>query len=160
MKGKNKAKEKPKEFDRWSLIGILARILVGVVFTLSGFQKAVGAPQEFAAIVETYQFLPSELILPFATFVPWVELILGLFLITGFFTQGAAKGLGIILACFIIALLSVMVRGVSLDNCGCFGSWLSLTPWQASGLDAFLLFFTYLAFRYGRDSFSLDRWVG
>jgi len=79
--------------DKWNVIGFFARIIVGVVFAVSGFQKAVAAPQEFAAVIETYQFLPIRWVLPFATVIPWGEVLLGLCLIAGYLTRITASGL-------------------------------------------------------------------
>jgi len=141
------------------MIGFLARIMVGIVFALSGFRKAVAAPQEFAAVVETYQILPSGWVLSFAAVMPWMEILLGLCLIAGYRTRAAAGGLGALLVTFMLALLFALGRGIPLENCGCFGSWISLTPWQALGVDVFLLTLAWMAFRRGRHIFSMDQWV-
>jgi len=143
----------------WPVAGLLARVILGIVFAASGLQKAAAPPQEFAAVVDTYRILSSDLVLPFAAGVPWAELIMGLFLLAGNMTRFAAASIGIMLLSFILAILSALVRNIPLENCGCFGSMIELTPLQALGLDAVLLMLAVVAFRHGKALFSMDRWV-
>ena len=98
------------------MIGAAARILVGLVFIASGFSKAVAPPQEFAAVMEAYYILSRESLMPLATFLPWAELIIGVFLVAGYLTRFSAACAMVMLAGFFTAILSTQLRGVPLAH--------------------------------------------
>ncbi|HLA49754.1 MAG TPA: MauE/DoxX family redox-associated membrane protein, partial [Thermodesulfovibrionia bacterium] len=63
----------------------------------------------------------SEAVIPFmALYLPWLEFILGLFLILGLLYRASAFLLACLNTMFAIAILTVVVRGMEID-CGCFG---------------------------------------
>jgi uncharacterized membrane protein YkgB len=68
-----------------------------------------------------YRLLPEPLLVPAAYFLPWLELLAGLGLITGLSRRGAALWVNLLLLLFISALASTLIRGLSVD-CGCFGT--------------------------------------
>ncbi|MBK7574752.1 MAG: hypothetical protein IPI26_05700 [Elusimicrobia bacterium] len=55
----------------------------GAVLVFSGFLKAIRPPEEFAALLSDYWILPPALLVPLARGVPWVEMWVGLCLLTG-----------------------------------------------------------------------------
>ena len=57
------------------------------------------------------------------------------------------------------ALGSTLVRGIPLENCGCFGGGIHLTAAQAMGLDSILLCLAYCAYRFGSSYAPLDAWI-
>lgn len=139
--------------------GLGARLFLGGLLAFSGFLKAASPAEEFAAVVENYRLLPVSFVLVFASVMPWVELLLGLFLFFGNFTSYASLGAAAMLFSFITALVWASLTGAPMDKCGCFGSMVSLTPLQAVALDCFLLFLAYLSFRHGSRLFSADSWL-
>ena len=139
--------------------GLAARLIVGAVFLIAGAQKAAGPVEEFAVVISGYGILPPDMTTGAAAVIPWLEVFFGLSLAAGYFTRQAAATLGALSASFILALLSVKLRGYDLPNCGCFGGGIHLTMWQAMALDAALLGGASAAFKAGKERLSLDRWA-
>src|SRR3989339_11287 len=104
------------------VLGLAARLIIGGVFLYSGFLKLTAPPEEFAAAIEAYRIIPPSMAIWAAHAVSWSELYLGMFLVAGFFTKLCSMALGSMLAVFIFALASTLLRNIKLLDCGCFGS--------------------------------------
>ena len=135
--------------SRWEKAGAAARTIVGAVLIASSLSKLLGAPEDFAAVIENYRLLPLKHLLFFAKTLPVLEFALGLTMITGFYARTASAAAGGFLLMFIGALGSTILRGIEIENCGCFGGGIHLTPPQAIGLDSLLLCLSYLGYRFG-----------
>ncbi len=110
----------PKTQGRLSLLGVPIRLYLGGVFLVACLFK-IHDPYTFALSVATYQILPLELVNPLALVLPWVELIVGLSYLLGFWTkQSALLILGMMLM-FLTALLIALNKDLQL-SCGCFAS--------------------------------------
>ena len=100
-------------------IGLLARLILGVVLVVAGALK-VTSPTASARAVRAFQVLPYD----FAGYVgyalPVVEIVVGLLLVAGFLTRASAAVGGLLMLAFMIGITSAWVRGLSID-CGCFG---------------------------------------
>ena len=140
-------------------IGLVARVLVGAVLVYAGATKAAGPSEEFAIVIGSYDFLPREMVLTAATFLPWIELLVGWALIFGLKLRAAAAGAGAIFASFLLALASVQLKGIALPNCGCFGDAIHFTPLQALLFDAVLAGLCWLAWKSAPARLSLDSWA-
>lgn len=97
---------------------IAARIVLGAIFMYASFDKMAN-PQAFADIIDNYKMLPVQLVNPLAIFLPWLEFLTGLFLVTGKWVQGSLLIYTTLLVIFIIALGQALVRGLDI-SCGCF----------------------------------------
>lgn len=139
-------------------LAVGARVLVGLVFTYSGFIKAIEPPQEFAAVLEAYYLLPEAWLMPAATILPWLQLLCGVFLAAGYLSRTAAAAAAAMLAVFIFALISTKYKGIELADCGCFGS-LRLPPIVTAALDAVLLALAAFVYRFRGGPWSLDGWI-
>lgn len=122
----------------------ICRIVVGVIFILSGFVKLVD-PIGFSYKLEEY-FSPEvfdvpflyDLALPMATLFCALEIMLGIFLLLGIFKKFTTWCLlGLILFFTFLTFYSAYFNKVT--DCGCFGDALKLTPWQSFYKDLFLL---------------------
>ncbi len=100
------------------LIPILVRFVLGVVFLYASLDKII-YPSAFAQTVHHYQVFPNLLVNLTAIVLPWLEMILGLFLISGIWLPGAVLLCNILLSAFLVLLLSAILRGLDID-CGCF----------------------------------------
>ena len=103
----------------------LLAFVVGGVFVYASLSK-IADPLAFAKIIYHYQvigpsaffgFVPANLV---AVALPWIELIAGALLITGLWRREAALVTVIMLAVFVVAVASTMIRGIDIQNCGCF----------------------------------------
>ena len=96
----------------------LLRIALGLIFIYSSWSK-ISDPPGFAEMIWNYRILPGYLVNPVAITLPWLELLAGLALLSGFFRRGAALLTAGMLITFITALSADLVRGIAVD-CGCF----------------------------------------
>jgi len=101
-------------------IQFIARVFLGSIFVYASFHK-IAEPSQFADIIRNYKLFPEFSINFFAVILPWLELIAGVFLISGKFIKASAFILSGMLIIFIIAISINMARGLNFD-CGCFTS--------------------------------------
>jgi uncharacterized membrane protein YphA (DoxX/SURF4 family) len=99
---------------------LIFRIILGVVFIYASFSKILD-PVSFSDNIHNYHitdnFIGTENLA--ALIIPWLELIVGVFLIFGVFLEGATS---ITIGCyifFIIILSQAVFRGIDV-HCGCF----------------------------------------
>ena len=112
---------------RLAWVTFAARLAVGAVFVLAGATKLVN-PGSFSATLLAYDVLPVDLLRPVALALPWLELVVGLYLLAGLFTRVAAWGAVAMLAVFMVAITQALLRGLSLEDCGCFGDLTASVP--------------------------------
>lgn len=101
---------------RW--FAILARLVVGAVFLYAGLAKVLD-PQAFSAQIAAYRLTPEMLTNVLAAFLPVLEIVCGLCLVAGRWVLGASALAMTLLAAFLFAIASALVRGLDID-CGCF----------------------------------------
>jgi len=94
------------------------RLILGIIFVLASIDKIIH-PAAFAKAVNNYQILPDALINLTAIILPWLELILGIFLILGIWLPGAVLLANLLLVSFFGALVFNLARGLDVQ-CGCF----------------------------------------
>jgi uncharacterized membrane protein YphA (DoxX/SURF4 family) len=100
-------------------LGLAARLITGGVWIVAGALK-ITEPAASIAAVRAYELLPGSLVEPVGTTLPAIELVVGLALVVGAFTRGAAVVSALLFVAFIIGIASVWARGIEID-CGCFG---------------------------------------
>lgn len=74
----------------------------------------------FAMSIDAYQILPEWAALTLGRILPWLELFLGLLLLTGFGLRYSAAGASILLGGFFAVMVRAYVMGMKID-CACFG---------------------------------------
>ena len=97
---------------------LLARLILGGVFILASLDK-ISNPGDFAAAIGNYHILPFGIENLLALILPWLELLTGIFIITGIMVDGAAIMIILMNMMFIIAISQALARGISIE-CGCF----------------------------------------
>ncbi|MDD8020722.1 MAG: DoxX family membrane protein [Acidobacteriota bacterium] len=100
---------------------LVFRLIVGGVFIWAGVSKIVD-PLSFAQDVRSYQLVGQTLSFLTALFLPWVELIAGVWLIAGIYPRASAMLISCLLAFFIILVAITIARGLNVE-CGCFGTF-------------------------------------
>ncbi|MFO7685946.1 MAG: cation diffusion facilitator family transporter [Desulfobacterales bacterium] len=96
------------------------RLLLGAVFLYASYDKILN-PEAFAQAVYNYQILPDAVVNLTALALPWLELLLGVCLVTGVWLPGATVTSAGLLLIFIGALVFNQVRGLDI-HCGCFST--------------------------------------
>jgi putative oxidoreductase len=98
----------------------LLGLALGAVFLYAAHDKIVN-PQALVTILWGYRLLPTGPINLVAIYMPWLELLVGLALLTGYKRRAAAIWACVLLATFITALLIDAIRGLNVA-CGCFST--------------------------------------
>lgn len=94
------------------------RLILGITFITASLHKVID-PGKFAQIIYGYGLFPENLINLMAIIVPFLELFCGILLVLGIYKGGASLIVNIMLAGFIIAISTNLIRGYEFD-CGCF----------------------------------------
>ncbi len=103
---------------RWRVLGL--RLLLGGIFLYASWDKILH-PEEFAVTIYNYQILPDFLINFSALVLPWLELFLGICIISGLWLPGAVFLINLLMVIFFGALIFNFARGLNIQ-CGCFGT--------------------------------------
>jgi len=129
----------------------ISRILVGALFIFSGFIK-LNDPLGFSYKLQeyfSYDVLDIPALIPYAlglaVFVVVFEVVLGVFLLIGYkpkFTVWSLLGMIV----FFTFLTFYAAYFDKVKDCGCFGDFLKLTPWQSFGKDVILLVLILILF--------------
>ena len=101
------------------VVGLLARLTLGIVLIVAGMLK-VGNPTGAARAVQGYRIFPYDVATYIGYGLPFVEIVVGVLLVLGLFTRGAALVGGLLMIAFIIGISQAWARGLHID-CGCFG---------------------------------------
>ncbi|MFD2726679.1 BT_3928 family protein [Hyunsoonleella rubra] len=129
----------------------ISRILVGVLFIFSGFIK-LNDPLGFSYKLQEY-FSPDVLNIPFlepyalliSVFVVVFEVVLGVFLLIGYKPKFTVWSL-LLMIVFFTFLTFYAAYFDKVKDCGCFGDFLKLKPWESFGKDVVLLIFILILF--------------
>jgi len=103
----------------------IVSIGLGAVFIYASLDK-IAHPLDFARIVYRYRLAgPSATlgVVPanaFALILPWLEAVIGVLLVTGFWRREAAAITAALLVMFLVAVGYVMWQGIDVEHCGCF----------------------------------------
>lgn len=143
-----------------SIVGILARLIVGGVWIVAGALK-IGSPESSITAVRAYQLLPMGMAETVGRLLPAFELIIGICLVLGVLLRVTGLISALMQLAFIIGIASVWMRGISI-NCGCFGDGgavedaFSKYPWEIARDVGLMLLSLWLVFGPATP-FALDR---
>ena len=98
----------------------MLRIALGAVFVYAAWLKLRDPWQMFAMSIDSYQLLPMWAVRSVARTLPWVELLLGILLITGFWLRISATAVSLMLLVFFSLIVRAWAKGMEI-SCGCFG---------------------------------------
>ncbi len=145
--------------NAFKFLSVVARVLIGGVLIIAAISKLAAPKEEFALIIQAYNLVSPSTALTMATFLPWVELLIGYSLLTGYALRLAAAASGVLFIAFDFALLSLKVRGIQLPSCGCFGASFHPEPKIMIGVDFTLIILSLIIFKV-RPIWALDSWAG
>ena len=97
---------------------LLSRFILGIIFIYASIDKIID-PISFSSTIDNYHISPYSLNNIAALVIPWMELIIGVFLIFGIFISGSSFIAILLLFFFIFILTQALLRGINVD-CGCF----------------------------------------
>src|SRR3712207_9224449 len=106
---------------RGSYATLVSRLVLGGVFLVAGATK-IPDPGGLAASIRSYELpLPEWFVSLSAHALPYLEVMLGLYVLIGLFTRASAWATNALTLLFLLALAQGALRGLEID-CGCFGS--------------------------------------
>jgi uncharacterized membrane protein YphA (DoxX/SURF4 family) len=164
-----------RDFDAPHALGglewllVVCRLVIGALFLLAGLAK-LAAPGSFSAALVAYSVLPVALVYWVSVLFPWTEVFLGLLLLTGTFTRAAAWGAVALLLFFCVLISQALLRGLSLEDCGCFGGITEAVPaltivlggaslgWHDVVRDLIYALLALPVALRGRTALSVDAW--
>lgn len=116
---------------------VAARVVAGLVLAYAGWSKLAEPAANFEAALLKYGIFSPFLISGIVRILPWLEWILGSFLILGYAPRAASAGAGGIFLCFLVVLTSSgLFLESGMSDCGCFGeSGIRLTIYQIFFVD-------------------------
>ena len=97
---------------------IIARVILGIIFIYASYDKILN-PAGFSDNIHNYHVTPAAVENLAALIIPWLELIVGVFLIFGVFLEGSTSITIGLLIFFIFILSQAVLRGIDV-HCGCF----------------------------------------
>jgi len=128
------------------ILHYLFRLILGGVFIWAGIIKITN-PLGFAQDIANYLIFPQNVSFFLALLLPWIEVICGVFIITGLFLRSSSAFLSCILVGFLILIFVTMIRGIDVE-CGCFGSLSQQVDYKLLLTDGALLFISLNVFLY------------
>jgi uncharacterized membrane protein YphA (DoxX/SURF4 family) len=136
------------------------RVALGGLLLVAGVLKAHDGPALTATAIAGYRVLPATLVGPLGIALPYVEILLGAYLVAGFFARIAASVACLQFAIFSVAVASLVVRRIPAD-CGCFGSSVPTPPsWGHVVADVVLSLLAALVAVRAPGAFAVDPLLG
>jgi uncharacterized membrane protein YphA (DoxX/SURF4 family) len=105
-------------YKRLNLLASISRVILGLVFIYASIDK-IAFPHEFTKVIQGYDVLPDVLVRTVSIVLPWMELILGTFLVAGILVKESAFILSGLVIIFMLASGIQTTRGF-VEDCGCF----------------------------------------
>ncbi len=122
----------------------ISRYVVASILLLAAIGKLLDLPGYYN-VMEGYRLFPTWSLWPIVIAMPLIELLIALMLFANKRVQQAAWGSVILHAAFAIVLVIELIRGIDLQNCGCFGVFLSRPlSWATPLEDVFMIVLSYL----------------
>jgi len=153
------------------------RFLTGIVFIWTGFQKLMSHYENFLYVVQSYEIFGKNsreflyiaafdesfgeaLELMVAWTLPWIEFIAGVFLVMGLWIRPSVSVLGVLTLIFAAATGQALLRGLPIDECGCFGEGLTLPLHVTFLIDIGLFALIVVLWKFNRmgNLLSVDRY--
>lgn len=137
-------------------LAVPVRVILSWVFLSAAYGKIKNL-EYFENIVKNYKIIPKVLYKPFTHLLPWLELIIGLMILIGWYTQVAMIVYAVLLLVFLLAMGINLARGRANMDCGCSGGRHSQSIGYKSIIRNLSLFVCTLPFIfYGGGILSFD----
>ena len=122
-------------FNRY--LALILRLILGIMFIVSA-QSKLPHHSEFVIIVKDYELLPAWLASAYGNALPWIELLVGVYLVMGILTRLSAIICFLNGISFMVANITAIIRDH--ESCGsCFGDLVILPVYQAIIIDVLVL---------------------
>ena len=112
------------------LASMVLRSILGLVFAISSLPK-IQYPFQFLSNLLAYEIVRGDFAVLVAATIPWVELILSIFLLAGVFPLGATFLSAVLFAVFSYFQFHALSNSLDI-SCGCFGNILDAASDQVN----------------------------
>ncbi|MFA5367224.1 MAG: MauE/DoxX family redox-associated membrane protein [Dehalococcoidia bacterium] len=132
------------------------RLFLGFTFIVSAVSK-LPMQTGFIDVVKSYHMLPDSLAYVYGAALPWLELLIGVYLLLGILLRINALATLLISATFMVANIGAIVQGK--ENCGtCFGESLPLPVEAALAYDFVIIIAAVVLLVHGHitQKFSVE----
>jgi uncharacterized membrane protein YphA (DoxX/SURF4 family) len=117
------------QMNEWlQVLDLIVRLMAGGILVTAGIAKVRIGHVAVAKSVVAFGVLPIGLARVWARILPWVEVGLGCWLVTGLFTSVAAIAAALLMVLITGAVAQALIRG-RIVPCGCFGVASELLSW-------------------------------
>ena len=101
-------------------ITFVPRLFIGIIFIYASYEKILD-PAIFSKSINNFHLTENIIWVEnlIALILPWLELIIGVFLVFGLFLEGTTSIIIVLLIFFIAILSQAVFRGIDV-HCGCF----------------------------------------
>ncbi len=106
---------------------LIIRLAVGCIFVYAAWIKLREPWALFALSIDAYHLLPEWAVTLVAHTLPWLELMVGLLLLSGRWRRTSTVATSALLALFFALMVRAYMRGEAID-CGCFGPGEAISP--------------------------------
>ena len=121
-------------------IGLASSIILGLIFITAGLGKLLDQDEIFGVLFSYYPaFLTSAQAKLAFTWIPWIELIVGVLLITGIAAKFVASLSTLLIAAFITNNIWLINHGLGYKPCGCLGIAERIIQYKLSTLQSLYL---------------------
>jgi uncharacterized membrane protein YphA (DoxX/SURF4 family) len=114
-------------------------MLIAAIFLFSSYQKLSVPLENFEEILRNYAVFPEDWILLLSHSVPYVELVLGIFVFLGFFTRTSLFMTALVFSGFTYVTGRATWLKLPIQDCGCFGGAIHIPPHLMVWFDAAIL---------------------
>ncbi|TAJ15722.1 DoxX family protein [Marinilabiliaceae bacterium JC017] len=136
------------------MLRFISRLIIGIVFTFSGFVKAVdpvGGAIKIKDYLEAFHLSALEdLSLPLAILLSTFEFLIGFHLLVGIRVKLVAIP-AFLFMLFFTGLTLVLAIANPVSDCGCFGDAIKLTNWQTFYKNLITLPFSFIIFHQRKN---------
>ncbi len=138
-------------------ITLTFQVSLGFVLVYASAGK-LSDPGTFAKEIYNYQIFPLFIAKSIAIFLPWLELILGLFLIFGLRLKSSAIFSTFLLVLATLAVASAFARGLNI-NCGCFAHHVEYVGWEKIFENTLLIAMGIFIYFFPNSSFTFEKFI-
>jgi len=120
---------------------------LALIFITSGTEKLLSPVENFIYALQSYELINNDFLLELiASTFPWLELLVGVFLLLGLWTDLCLLATGAMTCGFIGFVGQGILRKLPLIDCGCFGDLFHMPLWATFTLDWVILLFSVLLY--------------